>query len=58
MTSCTITPYGLAFPDYMQNDLEFSTMSYSIDVFFFFDIIINFFSAYVDKHEKIIDNQK
>ena len=23
MTSCTITPYVLAFPDYIQNDLEF-----------------------------------
>ena len=58
MISCTLTPYGLAFPDELQNSLSFSIFLYVIDFFFFIDIILNYFSAYVDDSEIIVDNFK
>lgn len=50
------TPYRIAFED--QDSLEWLLAESFIDVFFFFDIILTFFTAYYDRRDELIQRHK
>jgi len=50
LASCMITPYRIAFQDYNTAEpLAWTIVSFTIDFFFFIDIIIIFNSAFYDE---------
>ena len=52
--SCATTPWYLAFPEsYSHNALLFDTC---LNLVFFADIVINFFTAYHDNEFRVIDD--
>ena len=53
-TTCIFTPYAMAFvPDF---DLNMTIFDGVMNILFFLDIFIIFFSAYVDQDYKVIDD--
>jgi hypothetical protein len=46
LISCFSTPFNLAFPELEENIRWYRIASWTIDVLFLIDIIVNFFSAY------------
>lgn len=56
MFVCFVTPYRISFYD---SDTPFWVIIDSIvDVLFFIDIILNFFMAYYDSSDEIVDDRK
>lgn len=53
--SSIVTPYKIAFID-DSDSLEYLDIVF--DVLFFFDVIINFFAAYVDNEDNVIKNRQ
>jgi hypothetical protein len=51
-----VTPLRIAFVE--KESLTWFIIDVAIDVLFFFDIIINFFSAYFDQNFKIVTDKK
>jgi len=60
--TCLVTPARLAFTfDDMSDkyDLDtWETINLIIDIFFFFDIVFNFNSSYIDEDFQVISNRK
>jgi hypothetical protein len=54
--SCFTVPLDLAFQHMFAGDMMW--FNYAIDVFFFMDIVVNFFSATQDDEYQIIDDRK
>ncbi len=56
---CIMTPYSLAFVGVFNEDIVVwnFTMDLIINISFFFDLILTFFSAYEDQKLNIIDNR-
>ena len=55
--TCFVTPYRIAFAQ--TDDMIWSVINFSIDVFFFIDIIIIFNSAFYHEDDcKLIKNRK
>lgn len=51
-----VTPYSMAYPEtYQKNLFAFDIV---INTIFFFDIIINFFTAYFNSEFEIVDKRK
>jgi hypothetical protein len=48
LITCILTPFNLAFSDYLTDINWYMNFNYSIDIFFAIDIIINFNSAYMN----------
>jgi hypothetical protein len=56
MITCGLTPLYLAFPEqYTSNVSMFDDI---MNIIFFFDIVINFFTAYVNEDGELVDNLK
>ena len=53
--SSIVTPYKIAFID-DSDSLEYLDIVF--DILFFFDVIINFFAAYVDNEDNVIKNRQ
>lgn len=53
--SSIVTPYKIAFID-DSDSLEYLDIVF--DVLFLFDVIINFFAAYVDNEDNVIKNRQ
>ena len=53
-----ITPVNFAFQDELETIMWYTVFNYAIDIFFFFELIINFNSAYTDDKKEIVDNRK
>ena len=51
-----LTPWKLAFIE--EDTLAFDVIDFTIDGFFFIDLILNFFMAYFDQNEDIIISRK
>ena len=58
LVSCMITPVNFAFQDELETIMWYTVFNYAIDIFFFFELIINFNSAYTDDKKEIVDNRK
>jgi len=59
LASCMITPYRIAFQDYNTAEpLAWTIVSFTIDFFFFIDIIIIFNSAFYDEEFLIVEDRK
>ena len=59
--SIVVTPYQIAFSDniyYSSGGNKTITIDLIIDIFLFIDIILNFFTAFVDKFDKLILDHK
>ena len=59
--SIIVTPYQIAFTDnnYYSNDgNKINVIDLITDIFLFIDIILNFFTAYIDKFDKLIIDRK
>lgn len=54
--TCVITPYSLAFPEDYKGTILY--VDYLMNVLFFIDVIVNFFSAYVDSDFNLVDDPK
>jgi hypothetical protein len=54
---CLITPISLAYQSFDQSTAQFA-FDVSLNVSLFFDMIINFLSAYYDSNINIIDQPK
>jgi hypothetical protein len=52
-----VTPFNIAFMDKEDNTI-YTYIDYFIDVCFFIDMILNFFSAYLDHEDNIIKTKK
>ena len=50
-------PLKLSF-FYLNNDLSWLLVAILLDVIFLFDIILNFFSAYFNNEEKLVDKKQ
>ena len=44
LLTCLLTPYSLAFPETYTNKMLF--LDYTLNILFFLDVILSFFSAY------------
>lgn len=55
LITCVETPYSIAFAS---NELEIDVLSLLIDLFFFFDILIIFNTAYYDEEMEIIADRE
>jgi hypothetical protein len=51
-----VTPYYIAFPELITDSL--SNFDITMNIAFFLDIIVNFFSAYLDEDHAIVDDYK
>ena len=58
LVTCILTPLNLAFSETLESIVWYMNMNYSIDFFFFIDILVNFNSAYIDESYEVIDNRK
>lgn len=54
--TCMVTPYRIAFVEY--DDNYWLAIDSLIDAGFGIDIVLNFFMAYYDESEDIVDNRK
>lgn len=52
--NCLITPYNMAFPS--TDSIRVQNFDLAIDILFMIDIIINFFSAYLNEDFDLIDD--
>jgi len=53
-----LTPYDIAFPSTQKENKLYAASLILVDIFFFIDILITFFSAYLNDDEKVVDNHK
>lgn len=58
LITCILTPLNLAFSDTLEAIPWYMNLCYSIDIFFFIDIVVNFNSAYIDESYEVIDDRK
>lgn len=58
LVTCILTPLNLAFSETLEAIEWYMNLNYSIDFFFFIDILVNFNSAYIDESYEVIDDRK
>jgi hypothetical protein len=58
LTTCVLTPFTLAFSEVVDKIEWYVILNYSIDGFFFLDIIVNFISAYSNDNYELVSNRK
>ena len=51
-----MTPYRIAF--YTTDDMTWITIDFFIDAFFFVDMVLNFFMAYYNDTDEIVDDRR
>ena len=56
--SATVVPFQVTFYDNDEEPQFLNVIAYSIDVLFFIDIIINFFTVCTNKYDEIIVDRK
>ena len=57
LASCLITPFNIAFGS-LQDSFEWIVINYTIDFFFFFDILVIFNSAFYDSEFVVVDDRR
>jgi len=56
--TCILTPFTLAFNEELDQIPWYTNLNYAIDIFFFFDIIINFNMAQMNDQYVVLSNRK
>ena len=56
--TCILTPFTLAFNEELDQIPWYTNLNYAIDIFFFFDIIVNFNMAVMNDQYVILSNRK
>ena len=54
--TCIVTPVRIAF--YEEDDVSWTIINYTIDFFFFIDIVVSFNSAFYDEDFRIVDSRR
>lgn len=58
LATCVLTPFTLAFSEELELITWYTVMNYGIDIFFFFDIIVNFNMATMNDEYVLISNRR
>ena len=58
LATCVFTPFTLAFSDKLEDIKWYTALNYGIDIFFFFDIIVNFNMAIMNDNYVVISNRR